>query len=98
MTHHPLRNSAVFVGTICLLAGNAFAFQGEQYPQEPTSFQSSRTRAEVQAEAMNPVRISNGGTGVLEIRGEANRDAVRQQASLATRDGTAWYGEVDRKR
>ena len=98
MSRIQIRNSAIFLGAACLLAGHALAFQGELSPQEPAPFQSTRTRAEVQAEAMNPVRISNGGTGVMAIRSEADRDRVRQQASMATRNGTAWYGEIDRKR
>lgn len=98
MTRFTLRHTALAFGTACLLIGNAMADQGELYPEAPQPFQSMRTRAEVQAEAMNAPRINNGGTGVLAVQSQTSRDAVRQQASVATRNGSAMYGEVERKR
>lgn len=98
MSRITLRHTALVLGTACLLAGNAMADQGELYPQAPQPFQSMRSRADVQAEAMNAPRVNNGGTGVLTVQSQTTRDAVRQQASVATRNGSAMYGEVERKR
>lgn len=97
MTRTSIFRTAAILGTACLLAGNAMAAVGEAYPQEPAPFQSTRTRAEVQAEARNPVRIHEGSTGVMSVQSQTTRDAVRQQASIATRNGTALYGEMGHK-
>ena len=50
--------------TLSLSAG-AQAFQGEQNPLPPASFQPMQSRADVQAQARQPVQIGNGGTGVV---------------------------------
>lgn len=65
-------------------------------PNPAKTAQSMRTRAEVQAEAMNPQRITNGSTGVMTVQSQLTREAVRQQAMVATRNGTAMYGEIQR--
>jgi uncharacterized surface protein with fasciclin (FAS1) repeats len=65
-------------------------------PNPKQAMQSMRTRAQVQAEAMNPQRITNGGTGVMSVQSQLTREAVQQQAIAATRNGTAMYGEMGR--
>jgi len=72
----------------------AHAFQGELSPLPPQPFQSMQSRAEVRAQAMRPVQITNGGTGVLAIQSTTDRATVRAAAVAATRDGSANYGEV----
>ena len=76
-------------------AFGANAFQGEQNPLPPQPFQSTKDRATVQAEARTPVKISNGGTGVMARRDSmTERAAVRAEAVAITREGAATYGEV----
>ena len=56
---------------------------------------SQRSRAEVQAEARNPVRISNGSTGVHAVtQSGVDRSEVRAQAAAAVRNGTIPQGEL----
>lgn len=81
---------AVF-GSLAALA--AQAFQGEQNPLPPPPFQSSLSRAQVQAEAKTPLQISNGGTGVRAPIGVADRAAVRAGARAVAASGAAAYGE-----
>ncbi|MNP95710.1 hypothetical protein D3C85_82670 [compost metagenome] len=80
-------------------AGGAHAFQGEQNPLPPAPFQSSLTRAQVQQQALQPLQISNGGTGVARpTAGNVDRAAVRASAVGITRQGAATYGEVTDRR
>ena len=59
------------------------------------TFTSSRTVAQVRAEALMPVRISNGGTGFIGVTSSAvTRDAVRAQATEAVRSGRVSQGEI----
>ena len=81
---------------LALCATGALAFQGEEYPTPPAPFQSIKPRAEVQAEARNPVKISNGGTGVLVNAGQADRASVRAGAVAISPQGAAAYGDVKR--
>ena len=75
-------------------AFGAQAFQGEQNPLPPQQFQSTMTRADVQAQARNPVKISNGSTGVLATSSSVSRANVRAAAVSITSDGAATYGEM----
>ena len=75
-------------------AFGAQAYQGEENPLPPQQFKSMQSRASVQSEAVRPVNISNGGTGVMAINSTADRARVRAAAVAATRDGTANYGEM----
>jgi hypothetical protein len=85
-----LAASAAFAATT-----GAQAFQGEQNPLPPAPFQSTLSRAEVQAQARQPMKISNGGTGVLRpTAGNVDRAAVRASAMGITRQGAAAYGEA----
>ncbi|MBJ2155457.1 DUF4148 domain-containing protein [Variovorax sp. IB41] len=84
--------------TLALSTG-AQAFQGEQNPLPPAPFQSTLSRADVQAQARQPLKIGNGGTGVAQqTNGSTDRAAVRASALGITRQGAATYGEVTDRR
>jgi hypothetical protein len=56
---------------------------------------SSRTAAEVRAEAMNPVRISNGGTGFIGLTASnLNPATVKAQGARSARAGQTSRGEI----
>ena len=86
--------AAVAVASLCALG--AQAFQGEQNPLPPQPFQPARTRAAVQQEALRPLPIGNGGTGVSMPGGMADRATVRAQARAISARGAATYGEIQR--
>lgn len=73
-------------------AFGAQAFQGEENNLQPQPFQSMRNRAEVRAEALKPVQITNGGTGVTKPSVMADREQVRAGARAIASDGAALYG------
>ncbi len=81
---------------ITALAGftvfGAQAFQGEESNLPPQPFQSMRSRAEVRAEALKPVQITNGGTGVAKPSTMADREKVRAGARAIASEGAALYG------
>ena len=84
--------------TLALSTG-AQAFQGEQNPLPPAPFQSTLSRTQVQADARQPLQISNGGTGVARATtGNVDRAAVRTEALSITRAGAATYGDVTDRR
>jgi hypothetical protein len=59
------------------------------------TFNSSRSAAEVRAEAAMPVHITNGGTGFIGVTHSAlSRDTVRAQAIAAVRSGSIPHGEI----
>ncbi len=59
------------------------------------SFTSSRSAAEVRAEALTPQRITNGGTGFIGVTGSGvSRADVRAQAAAALRSGRISQGEI----
>ena len=65
---------------------------GSQYA---TKVISTRSAAEVRAEAMNPVRISNGGTGFIGLTQSATTPAaVKAQGAQAARAGETSKGEI----
>jgi len=77
----------------------AHAFQGEQSPLPPAPFQSTMSRADVQAQAAQPLHITNGGSGVARpTAGTVDRDAVRASATDIAPRGAAAYGEVADRR
>ena len=58
---------------------------------------STRSAAEVKAEALNPIKIkiSNGSTGFVGVtQSGLQRDAVRAQAISALRNGEIPQGEI----
>lgn len=82
--------------TLSTMAGLGVAHadeaDGSQFAVNTTSM---RDRAEVRAEAMNPVKISNGSTGVMTLQGATtSRDAVRNEAIAAARQNQIPYGEL----
>jgi hypothetical protein len=86
--------------TLALSTG-AQAFQGEQNPLPPAPFQSTLSRAQVQADARQPLKISNGGTGRASGTQRQHRPrgspCARAHSSI-TRQGAATYGEVTDRR
>ena len=58
-------------------------------------FNSTRSAAEVRAEARMPLRITNGGTGVIAVTSSGiSREDVRAQAVAAVRSGRISRGET----
>jgi hypothetical protein len=86
--------SFVLVGFGGLAACGAQAFQGEQSPLPTPPFQSTMSRATVQAQAVRPVQFSNGGTGVAVVRSVADRASVRAGARAIAAKGAGAYGEM----
>lgn len=77
-----------------LSAFSAHANQAEGSDRALT-FTSTRSAAEVRAEAAMPVRISNGSTGFIGVTNSAlSRDAVKAQATEAVRSGRISQGEI----
>lgn len=59
------------------------------------AFTSSRSAAEVKAEARMPERITNGGTGFIGVMNSGlTRAAVASQAAAAVRSGQIPRGEI----
>jgi hypothetical protein len=77
-----------------LTAVGAQAFEGEQNPLPLQPFHSTMPRSAVRTQAMQPVQISNGGTGVQAPTGMADRATVRAGARAISANGAATYGEV----
>ncbi len=58
-------------------------------------FTSTRTASEVRAEALNPVKISNGSTGVMALAdSNVDRQALRNETIMAVRAGQTSQGEA----
>ena len=56
---------------------------------------SARSAAEVKAEALNPIKISNGSTGFVGVtQSGLQRDTVRTQAISALLNGEIPQGEI----
>lgn len=89
-----MNTTRIAAAVLGLSAFAAHAFQGEQNPLPPAPFQSMQSRAEVRTQAMNPVQISNGGTGVSAPVGMADRAQVRAGARAITSVGAAAYGDT----
>jgi hypothetical protein len=97
----PMNTPSITLATFAALAFStgANAFQGEQNPLPAAPFQSTLSRAQVQADARQPLQISNGGTGVArQTSGAVDRATVRTGALGITRAGAATYGEVTDRR
>jgi hypothetical protein len=76
--------------------GTSFAHADEaDGSQYGIQVQSSRSAADVRAEARNPIRITNGGTGVMDLtESRSSAQAVRQQAAQEARAGNTSRGEI----
>ncbi len=82
---------------IAALSAAAFGAHADEADgsQFAAQIDSQRSRAEVQAEARNPVKISNGSTGVFTLpQSVADRAEVRAAAAAAVRNGTIPQGEM----
>lgn len=90
--------SLALAGFASMAAFGAQAFQGEQNPLPPPPFQSTQSRAAIQAQALRPMQVSNGGTGVAAPAGMADRAMVRSGAQAITSSGAAAYGEIGERR
>ena len=89
----------IAIAALCgLSALVAHAFQGEQNPLPPQPFQSTQTRAEVRAQALQPMQISNGGTGVAARVDAADTTEVWAGARTITAGGAATYGDTSYRR
>lgn len=63
--------------------------------QFAVQFNSTRSVAEVRAEALTPVKISNGGTGFVGVTTSGlERSVVRAKAIAALRNGEIPQGEI----
>ena len=90
-----MNSRQIAIAALCgLSAIGAQAFQGEQNPLPPPPFQSMQSRAEVRTQALQPMQIRNGGTGVAARVGMADRAQVRAGARAITREGAATYGDT----
>lgn len=82
---------------IAALSAAAFGAHADEADgsQFAVQVESQRSRAEVQVEARNPVKISNGSTGVFSLpQPMADRAEVRAAAAAAVRNGTIPQGEM----
>jgi hypothetical protein len=76
-------------------AFSAHADDADPSQQFAAKVTSSATRADVQAQARTPWKITNGGTGYEGIAmSNAQRDDVRTQAATAVREGATSRGEM----
>lgn len=76
---------------------SAFAAQADEADgsDRALAFNSTRSVAEVRAEALMPQRISNGSTGFIGVTTSATTRAdVRAEAAAAVRSGRIPQGEV----
>lgn len=90
-----MKPRSIAIAALCVLpAFGTQAFQGEQNPLPPSPFESTQTRAEVRAQAMQPMKISNGGTAVAARVDRADRAEVRAGARAITAKGAATYGDT----
>ena len=85
---------------LAVAALSAFAAFGA-HADEPDASQfsvtvtSARSAAEVKAEALNPIKISNGSTGFVGVtQSGLQRDTVRTQAISALLNGEIPQGEI----
>ncbi len=95
-----MNNKIIAIAAFSAFAAvGAHAFQGEQNPLPPQPFQSTLSRSEVASGALNPLIISNGGTGVTQSRKSSiSRASVRAGAVAVAPDGAATYGDVTDRR
>ncbi|AEG92313.1 hypothetical protein [Ramlibacter tataouinensis] len=82
---------ALAAASLLATAAHADEADGSQHVLQA---QSTRPAAEVRAEARNPIRISEGSTGVMTpAASDMSREAVKAQAVSAVRDGQTSRGE-----
>ena len=77
-----------------LASANAFA-EGGDNSQHGYNFQSTRSVAEVRAEALNPIHVSEASVGMDEKQmSTLQRADVRAKAIMALRSGQISSGEI----
>lgn len=82
---------------ISALAVSSFAAYADEADgsQRALTFNSTRSTAEVRAEAAMPVLITNGGTGFIGVTNSAvSRASIKAQTAAAVRDGRISRGET----
>ena len=94
-----MNNAARFLSIAAVAAFASFGAQADEadVSQFATQFQTSRTRAEVQAEAATVAQtrsIEPAGSRVVTYKSTADRTAVRAQAAEAVRTGQISSGEI----
>jgi hypothetical protein len=78
--------------TLAAFGARADEADGSQFAVQ---FNSTRSVAEVRAEALTPVKISNGSTGFVGVTNSGlERSAVRAKAIAALRNGEIPQGEI----
>ena len=78
--------------TLAAFGVHADEADGSQYSIKTTSVRSA---AEVRAEALSPVRISNGGTGFIGVTDSGARSAAaKAQTAQSARAGQTSKGEI----
>ncbi len=90
-------NTTRIFAIAALSAAAAFGAHADEADGSQFSVQveSQRSRAEVQAEARNPVKITNGSTGYIgQTQSGVERAEVRAAAAAAVRNGTIPQGEM----
>lgn len=82
---------------VAALAAATLSVQADEADSSQYSirFNAARSAADVRTEAMNPVRISNGGTGFIGITNSGiSRQAVKAEAAQSARAGQTSRGEI----
>jgi hypothetical protein len=90
-------NTRNFLAIATLAALSAVSAHADEADgsQHPITITSTRAAADVRAEAMNPVRITNGGTGYIGLANSAvSAQDVKAQAIQAARSGQITKGEA----
>ena len=78
--------------TLAAFGAHADEADGSQFAVQ---FNSTRSVAEVRAEALNPVKISNGSPGFVGVTNSGlERSVVRAKAIAALRNGEIPQGEI----
>ena len=84
--------AATAFATLAAFGAHADEADGSQYS---VKVMSSRSAAEVRAEATNPVRITNGGSGYIGLTNSAvSPAAVKAQGAQSARAGQTSKGEI----
>ena len=80
------------LAAVTAFSAHADEADGSQYS---IKFNSTRSVAEVRAEAANPIRISNGGTGFIGLTNSSVSSAtVKAEAAQSARAGQTSKGEI----
>ena len=87
--------SLLAIATAAILSSVAAHADEADGSQNVIRVMSTRSAAEVRAEAVNPVHVSNGGTGFIGVLNSGvSADAVKAQAIQSARTGQTSRGEM----